>query len=103
MSHYTYLPMRILKDMTGTEMQQNKMNGLRNAVAAALRENTLTKYEDLQSKIPRRHQKAVSLVSSLDPAKLKDLLYYPWFYECNRDRYPRWENKPDTRLGKLDR
>ncbi len=31
--------------------------------------------------------------------EIQEARVLPWFYECNKDRYIYWENKPDLRLS----
>ena len=30
---------------------------------------------------------------------LSQIVVHPWFYLCNKDRYPSWEGKHDTRVS----
>jgi hypothetical protein len=100
MSHYSYLPPRIIKSLTASE-SINARNILWDGLAKAFNSNNLTAWE-ANIALPYGHPNPKVKPLSEIPAKLLEgIVYHPWFYECNRARYPRWEWKSDSRLGVL--
>ncbi|KAL3904779.1 MAG: hypothetical protein SGILL_009938, partial [Bacillariaceae sp.] len=101
MSHYTYMPMILLKRITGTEMQWTQIEQLRKRLRDVVLGDSLQQLQKELSKSPKPG--STKLISQMDHRKLEGIHYLPWFYECNRARYPRWEEGSDSRLGPLDR
>ena len=103
MSHYAYFPYLLLKTAMATEAfgglatLQDRLERLRRAFY----DHKLLELENELALPPPDDGTLMRLVKLKDisPKFLKGVIYYPWFFECNRDRYPRWDGKPDSRLG----
>ena len=100
MSHYGYLPYHLIKMSTATEglNSMSKLKDIVSQVAKAFQEDKLREFNEEMSLRWTRKSRTVKL-SQLDPNLYNDFVYLPWFYDCNRDRYPRWEGNWDSRLG----
>jgi hypothetical protein len=97
MSHYSYLPPRIIKSLTATE--GGARDRLWVELAKAFNSNHLAAWE-AKLALPNGHPNSrVKPLSEIPAKELEGIVYHPWFYECNRARYPRWEWKSDSRLG----
>jgi hypothetical protein len=99
MSHYSYLPPRIIKSLTATEA--GARDGLWAELADAFNSNNLAGLEAKLALPNRKANKRIKPLSEIPAKSLEGIVYHPWFYECNRARYPRWEWKSDSRLGVL--
>jgi hypothetical protein len=97
MSHYSYLPPRIIKDLTATE--GGARDRLWVELADAFNSNKLTAWEAKLALPNGRPNSRVKPLSEIPAKELEGIVYHPSFYECNRARYPRWEWKSDSRLG----
>ena len=54
--------------------------------------------EDMETYFHRRKvNKDLKLLANIKD-DLSKIIYYPWFYSCNKDRYPAWEGKHDLRV-----
>ena len=99
MTHYSYLPPRIIKSLTATEA--GARNSLWVELGNAFNSNSVAAFE-AKLALPYGHpNKRVKPLSEIAAKDLEGIVYYPWFYQCNRARYPRWEWKSDSRLGVL--
>lgn len=103
LSQYGYLPFLLAKKLAATETENKGMVKMMQSLAIDLKNNTLQKYNKGLAGGIGKFQVSVHPNSYFDPKDLNGLQYLPWFYDCNRDRYPQWEGKPDGRLGDLDR
>ena len=45
----------------------------------------------------RKKHKRLKLIKDVRE-DLSDIVVYPWFYACNKKRYPVWEGKHDPRV-----
>jgi hypothetical protein len=101
MSHYSYLPLIIIKSLTATEAAGAR-DRLWVELANAFNSDNLAAWEANIS-LPFRGvpNERVNPLSKIPSTELEGIVYHPWFYECNRARYPRWEWKNDSRLGVL--
>jgi hypothetical protein len=102
LTHYGYLPYQITKRLIGSE-SLNHYPWVKDMISKALQVNNSLAAMDAEMSLPweaSRHK--WKKISKVPPSQLKGIVYHPWFYDCNRDRYPRWEGKPDSRLGLLD-
>ena len=54
--------------------------------------------EGSESFIQRRQKnKHLKLLANVKE-DLSRIVYHPWFYVCNKNRYPAWEGQHDTRV-----
>ena len=103
MSNYAYFASLLLKPAMATEADgglsvlKNSLERLRQS----FQENRLLELQDELARPPSNDGTKMRLVQLRDisPRLLKGVIYFPWFYDCNRNRYPRWEGNPDSRLG----
>lgn len=96
MSHYGYLPFQIVKHITATENGLRKLENL-TKLSKYLKVGDITKMEADLAETPELHKRKMKKVNLLDP-EMKEICVLPWFYDCNRKRYPVWEDGHDTRL-----
>lgn len=104
MTHYNYMPYHLVKGSAATEAISN-FDTSRKAVERvvdAWHNDKLQELEDTFREGVLKNSR-VKKLSQISPGQLKGIVYLPWFYDCNRDRYPRWEGKPDSRLGLSDK
>jgi hypothetical protein len=98
MSHYGYLVYQLLKETTCTECG-TRIEFL-NVLAETVRSGEWKGLELASSQVGDEFQGRVSLLDNLwdtDNKKRQQLVYLPWFYDCNRQRYSMWEGQPDSR------
>jgi len=96
MSHYGYLPLQLIKKLTQTEAAiDDLVEVLR--LSQSLNQSTAIPFETKFSKVPKRYKHRLRSLDSLG-SKMKAIAVLPWFYNCNRMRYPSWEGGHDTRL-----
>ena len=98
MTHYGYLPYQLIKTSSATEATpaEERLRSLVSQVAVAFHQNKLL---ELDEKMSQSTNRRIKKLNSLNPSDITGIVYLPWFYDCNRDRYPRWEGKPDSRMG----
>ncbi|EPZ36962.1 hypothetical protein O9G_001407 [Rozella allomycis CSF55] len=95
MSHDGYLPFQMLKRLSCTECGIN-INDFEHWYDM-LSKGKLHELEfELAKEYPGNEKRIVPL-SSLNDQNRK-AVSIPWFYECNKQRFPQWERKHDTRL-----
>lgn len=100
MSHYNYLPYALVKSSSATEAQPSEtLKSLVSKVAVAFQQDKLLELDENMSQIGGRVKAQTKKLNALRPSDIEGIVYLPWFYDCNRDRYPRWEGKPDSRMG----
>jgi len=102
MTHYGYLPFQIIKGLTCTECnnQGRSQQTMRKQISAAVKEQSWVEMEKYWSRQPEALKNRIPKISEsgMSAAEAKKVIYLPWFYDCNRDRYPLWESKHDSRL-----
>ena len=104
MSHYPYLPYLMLKYSMATESDGGVASLKKHLqqVYLAYRSNTMEAIQDQLAKptLPLDLQQSrIQKLNDIPYEEIKDIVYVPWFYDCNRNRYPRWEGRPDSRIG----
>ncbi|CAL8084446.1 unnamed protein product [Orchesella dallaii] len=120
MTHYGYFPFQLAKILTkiegiGETVQNeiaSKIQFVMNKLKVGDKNYSMSEVEQIDAfknieaeltKLPANFKKRII---SLDSFKLKypdeytNLIKLPWFYDCNRERYPLWEGKHDGRLDK---
>ncbi|EGG22938.1 putative beta-1,4-mannosyl-glycoprotein beta-1,4-N-acetylglucosaminyltransferase [Cavenderia fasciculata] len=99
MSHYGYLPFQMVKVLSCSEC------GVKSESQVTVFSNDLSKsnyrVKELESRLiqtPANDRPRVVPLDTMDAHFKNDVAILPWFYDCNRNRYPVWESKHDTRL-----
>ena len=102
MTHYGYLPYHLIKEGAATE-GLGGMDKLRQMASDLIRASKEHKLKEFNANMSRIHSnnvlRRIHKLSLLSPSDVKGIVYLPWFYDCNRNRYPRWEGEWDSRLG----
>ncbi len=96
MSHYGYLPFQLVKYCTATESGLQTLNDVRK-LSNYLKVGDFLAMERDFAATPKQFAKRISKVNPLN-RDMAEICLLPWFYDCNRDRYPVWEGGHDTRL-----
>lgn len=96
MSRYGYLPFRLVKDLSCTECSPYSSAQISNLVKR-LEKNEIRKLEVEYNAIPSSILNRVVPLETI-AEEMKEIAILPWFYACNRKRYPVWEGGHDTRL-----
>ncbi|CAL8133531.1 unnamed protein product [Orchesella dallaii] len=101
MSHYGYLPVEIVEYFTATEAYADDV--LKNLAPKLknLSKESLRRIEVELGRVPKQFGHRIVSMDELKawfPEEYKDVVRLPWFYDCNRKRYPTWEGEHDTRL-----
>jgi len=97
MTHYGYLPYQIVKQFAMTESTSVFQKIVLDLVEASTTQDGLKEMSEKMS--VGYYPKRIKKIAQIAPRELEGIVYLPWFYDCNRDRYPRWEGKLDSRLG----
>ncbi|CAL8130222.1 unnamed protein product [Orchesella dallaii] len=115
MTYYGYLPFRMTKLLTTAEVtkvnvQDIFVDRIRILVKELRLNETLSKSEEIETfknverELAKTPMVVMNRIVKLETLKTKApweynmLVKLPWFYDCNRERYPLWEGKHDTRL-----
>ena len=86
-SNYLYAPNLLLKQLSASEYNGGKIP------SEFINQGDMKKF----AVIPGR----TVLLEELDEYD-KEVVYFPWFYDCNRDRFPSWErDRSDPRITPL--
>lgn len=96
MTHYGYLPFQIVKHITASEGGLRSLSALE-TLLKYVNEGDIEKMEKDLAATPSRHNRRIVQVNLTDP-KMREICILPWYYDCNRRRYPTWEDGHDTRL-----
>lgn len=100
MSNYGYLPSLLIKRVTASEVNYGNLRQVAEFPKLA-RNMTLQQLEDhYREQNPKTVEHRIftlKQVKALDSG-MKTFVVLPWFYNCNRARYPAWERESDSRL-----
>jgi hypothetical protein len=100
MTDYTYLPYKLLKDLTATEYGMKRQDIL--TVLARLRDDVLNyEVEQVHDKVRTDNAAASITVEEAmqrNRAAVQRTMHLPWFFVCNRARYPQFDTKHDSRV-----
>jgi hypothetical protein len=101
MSHYGYLPFRLVNAVTATEGGIIDIQGFKRISEKLM----MGKVLELEKELAQVPPGPAAKIISTDPASFKDVKvtkkkieFLPWFYDCNRLRYPAWEGIHDSRI-----
>ena len=99
LTYYTYVPYYILRVLSATECGKWNNATVYNLFRKNLRP-ARNKYslEDFESHIQNRKQSEHLKLLSEIKEDLSDIIYLPWFYACNKYRYPSFIGKHDSRV-----
>lgn len=95
-THYGYLPFQLVKHITATEGGLRTLKDLQK-LSKYLKEGDIKGMEIDLASTPKVHMRKIVPVNLSDP-EMTEICILPWFYACNRNRYPVWEDMHDTRL-----
>lgn len=96
MTHYGYLPSQLVKYCTAGESNLRKLEDVER-LSKYLRVGDIRAMEVDFAATPKKHMFRIKKVN-LSDSEMKEICVLPWFYDCNRERYPVWEGGHDTRL-----
>ncbi|CAL8127747.1 unnamed protein product [Orchesella dallaii] len=101
MSYYGYMPLRITKYFTASE---SKIENLAYELVPKMKHLNAEKLSEVEmelGEVPTSFNDRIMSMERLKkkfPREYEKVVHIPWFYECNRDRYPAWEGLHDSRL-----
>ena len=103
LSYYTYLPFRLLNIISASEFNNfnHRFPKEEEGITYLLANHSLKKMEEHLHK-RMTHQNNIKLpIQLLNDTKedLSKIVYVPWFYECNKERYPAWKGEHDNRVS----
>ncbi|KAG4072855.1 hypothetical protein HA402_002598 [Bradysia odoriphaga] len=99
MTHYGYLPFQLVKYCTATESNMQTLKDVQK-LSSYLRVGDVLEMEAAFAATPKHFERRIIKVD-LSKSEMKEICVLPWFYDCNRNRYPVWEGGHDTRLDTL--
>lgn len=106
LTHYGYLPYQIVRRFTVSENRWDYVGNITAKILEFLRPSGggdpdligLEKaFAAPPAELGSRLRNLTELLISNEPG-MRQIAVLPWFYNCNRDRYPSWEGRHDTRL-----
>ncbi|KAJ6640757.1 hypothetical protein Bhyg_05689 [Pseudolycoriella hygida] len=99
MTHYGYLPYQLIKYSTASESNLETLHDVQKLSKYLKAGDVITMEVDF-AEIPTKLKNRIKQVD-LSNNEMKEICILPWFYDCNRSRYPVWEGGHDTRLGEI--
>ncbi|KAM9985047.1 hypothetical protein ACTFIY_009488 [Dictyostelium cf. discoideum] len=97
MTHYGYLPFQMVKYLSCTECGIKNETHVKN-FSDDIQNGKIQKLELRLLETKSDHAYKIQDISTMDDFFKKEVAILPWFYNCNRNRYPVWERKNDPRL-----
>lgn len=102
LTHYGYLPHQIVKRFTLSESSLDYVSKMAAKIKESVdRDPDLVELEKDFAAMPEVFRHRMSNLTELyeiDEPGIRQIAVLPWFYNCNRERYPSWEGRHDTRL-----
>ena len=100
LTYYTYMPYFMLRLLSATECSEWTKQDLRAWFIEPLSNYTDThSLEGIENFIhKRKNHTHIQLIKDVKE-DLSEVISRPWFYECNKERYPAWQGKHDTRVN----
>jgi len=95
MTHYGYLPFQLMGYITCSECGPRMFD--MNAVSKAIKADEVRKLEIEHSAVPAEFRSRIVELKTIRN-EMSEIAVLPWYYDCQRDRYPAWEGNHDTRL-----
>lgn len=96
MSHYGYLPFQLVKYSTASEGGMQTVEDVRK-LSSYLSAGDVRAMEVKFAATPKHFLSRIIPVNTSN-SEMSEICVLPWFYDCNRLRYPTWEGGHDTRL-----
>jgi hypothetical protein len=96
-THYGYLAYQVLKILSCTECGEFKP--VLSQLHAAVKTGKWKELEFELSQLRDGWDRRTIPLDQLDPLERSKIVYLPWFYDCNRNRYSMWEGHPDSRVS----
>ena len=98
-SHYGYLVYQVLKQMSCTECDVSNFQTILSKLRSAVDTGKWHELElEASEPLPNWKERIVPL-KMMERGEREKVVYIPWFYDCNRDRYSMWEGRPDGRTA----
>ncbi|KAN0033365.1 hypothetical protein ACTA71_002790 [Dictyostelium dimigraforme] len=97
MTHYGYLPFQMVKYLSCTECGIKNITHVKN-FSDDIQNGRIQQLELRLLETKSDHAHKVQEISEMNDFFKKEVAILPWFYNCNRNRYPVWERKNDPRL-----
>ena len=99
LTYYTYTPYIMLRMLSATECGAWTKETIQTHFTGPLKSNLVTKsLEGIENFYHRRAtNKHLKLIKNVKH-NLTSIVLHPWFYLCNKSRYPAWEGKHDSRV-----
>ena len=99
LTYYTYVPYFMLRKLSTSECGDWTKQFFRDWFSGHLtpfcETHSLNDYEtNIQRRVTNKKLKLLSNVKE----NLSTIIHHPWFYICNKERYPAWEGKHDSRV-----
>ena len=95
-THYGFLVYQVLKRLSCTEC--GELEQTLSKLHTAVKTGEWKELEQEMSLI-HIHDHRIIPLDQLDPLERSKIVYLPWFYNCNRNRYSMWEGHPDSRVS----
>ena len=96
-SHYGYLVYQVMKLLSCSECGEF-MKSVLSMLHATVKTGNWKELEYNVSQSEGWGGRMIPL-DQLDPLERSKIVYLPWFYDCNRNRYSMWEGHPDSRVS----
>ena len=99
LSYYTFLPYFLLRIFSATECGKFDKTRVKKLFTDPLQKGK-GKIDFLEAGFQKRVTHLGARLKRIKDIKenLSDIIKIPWFYECNKERYPSWEGKHDSRV-----
>lgn len=100
LTYYGYLPFLIVKMLSAIEQNSNSSTNIID-LPTRFRQESISAIEADLSKTPavfKNRLKTLQDWKKENETEFKKIVIFPWFYDCNRDRYPMWEGRHDDRI-----
>ena len=96
-TYYNYLPYMLLRFLSATECEKFDKTIIDQYILTPL-ENGKGSLKEMERIFQNRAKnKNLHLLTEID-TDLTKIVKIPWFYDCNRNRYPSWDGKHDSRV-----
>ena len=102
MSSYGYLIYQLLRAISATEAKHENTIPFLDGLAATVKSGDWAGLELAWSLPCEGWKRRIIPLDKMDPKEREQLVYLPWFYDCNRQRYSMWEGKTDSRTARDD-
>ena len=96
LTYYTYLPYFMLRSLSATECGDAKHIFPQEGIQYLLYNQSLVLLEQEFEK--RKTNARIKPLKEVE-RELSSIAVLPWFYNCNKQRYPAWDGKHDSRVS----